>query len=319
MQNSIVYRKKAICVPVSTGFRKIRKNSGSTGLPVTGNCSSRDSRIEILNQIGDNPIYWGSLLLPLSRKTKSEVTHLVTYTIKPGDTLYKISDQFKIPMAAIQAANPALNPYNLLPGQTVRIPTEYREAGQSLQFADPSGISKKELDLRNTLRKLWEQHVAWARMAIVSAAAGSPDLNFVVSRLLQNALDMAAALKPIYGENAATKFGNLISEHLKIALQLVNAVKSNDTQAAQNAEKLWYANADQIAGFLSGINPYISYNDFKKMLYTHLDLTKAEAAAQISQKYAESISLYDRIETQALSMADAMAEGIVRQFPDLFR
>jgi hypothetical protein len=54
------------------------------------------------------------------------------------------------------------------------------------------------------------------------------------------------------------------------------------------------------------------------MLNRHLDLTKAEAVAILQSNTEKSIDLYDAIETQALSMADALAEGIVRQFPGTF-
>ena len=54
------------------------------------------------------------------------------------------------------------------------------------------------------------------------------------------------------------------------------------------------------------------------MLHKHLALVKEEAVARIKKNYASDIEIYDRIEKQALEMADAMAEGIVRQFPDKF-
>ncbi len=242
---------------------------------------------------------------------------MIYYTIKPGDTIYKIAAEFGLPIDAILSANSGLYPYNLLIGQQIMIPVEPGITQRQLG-GDTPVISENELNLRSNLRKLWEEHVAWTRMAIISAASDSPDLNVVVDRLLRNASDMAAALKPIYGDENAYKFGNLIYEHLSVALQLVKAVKAGNIQAAQNAEKQLYVNADQIANLLNSINPYINSNEFKKMLYTHLALTKAEALAQLNHEYEKSISLYDQIENQALLMADMMAYGIVKQFPNLF-
>lgn len=47
------------------------------------------------------------------------------YSIRPGDTIYKIAAQFNVPINAILAANPGLYPYNLLVGQVIFIPTSF--------------------------------------------------------------------------------------------------------------------------------------------------------------------------------------------------
>lgn len=52
----------------------------------------------------------------------------------------------------------------------------------------------------NHLRMLWEQHIAWTRMTIISIIAGLPDVDFVTKRLLRNPLDFKKALKPYYDE-----------------------------------------------------------------------------------------------------------------------
>ena len=54
------------------------------------------------------------------------------------------------------------------------------------------------------------------------------------------------------------------------------------------------------------------------MFRTHLALTKDEAINRLNSNFARDIALYDRIESQALEMADMMSEGIVRQFPGMF-
>lgn len=54
------------------------------------------------------------------------------------------------------------------------------------------------------------------------------------------------------------------------------------------------------------------------MLHEHLALTKSEAVDILTSNYAEGIKVYDEIEKQALKMADVMAKGIVKQFPENF-
>jgi hypothetical protein len=168
-------------------------------------------------------------------------------------------------------------------------------------------FSPRQLEFKKEMRTLWEQHVAWTRMTIISLVFGLPDTDDVVARLLQNAPDMGNLIKPFYGAAVADAYSALIKEHLVIASELVKAAKAGDTAAAAAAEKRWYANADQIVEFLSRLNPYFPKEEFRKMFYKHLAMTKAEAVTMLQQDYKASIKLYDQIEREALIMADILS------------
>lgn len=124
---------------------------------------------------------------------------------------------------------------------------------------------------------------------------------------------------PLYGNEKAGIFENLLKDHLIIAADLVKAAKAGDDKQAEKLESQWYANADDIAKFLAGINPYWSEDEWKMMLHRHLALVKSEAVNSLQRNYEEDIKVYDEIENQSLNMADVMSEGIIRQFPYLFK
>jgi hypothetical protein len=170
------------------------------------------------------------------------------------------------------------------------------------------------INLVNTFRKLWEQHVMWTRSFIISTATNLSDLPLVTKRLLRNPGDFANVLKKYYGDSIAAKFESLLTDHLAIAGRLVNAAKAGDTEAV-NAERIkWYSNADDISAFLASINPNWSKNEWKMMLYDHLKMTEDEAVERLTGEYAKDIAQYEAIEDEALMMADYMADGIARQF-----
>lgn len=177
------------------------------------------------------------------------------------------------------------------------------------------GMMPAHMELSNTLRRLWMEHVFWTRLFIQSTLNTTADLDDVTARLLRNPTDFAAVLRPLYGNQAAAQFESLLRDHLTIAAQLVNAVKAGDANA-YNAQRLkWYANADALATFLAEINPYWNMRDWQKMLYDHLYMTEEEVMQYAGKDYAASIRQFDDIQREALEMADMMATGIMRQFP----
>lgn len=179
-------------------------------------------------------------------------------------------------------------------------------------------ISKTETDFLSMNRLLWMEHVNWTRNTITSIIFNLPDLSFVQKRLLQNATDLGNCLRPYYGDQIADHYAKLIQEHLVLAAQLVTAAVKGDTETANAKEKEWYRNADDIAIFLSNINPYLTKEEVQKMFYTHLTLTKKEAVTMIQKQYQADIEVFDQIEEQALGMSDMIASAIVRQFHHLF-
>ena len=168
-------------------------------------------------------------------------------------------------------------------------------------------------EITNAFRKLWFEHVVWTRSFIISTAADLGDREAVTGRLLRNPADFETLLKPFYGTEKAKRFNSLLTDHLTIAARLVNDAKAGNTEAVNEERRKWYANADEIAAFLAGINPYWSKNEWMLMLHDHLKLTENEAVERLSGQYAKDVSLFDVIEDQALMMGDYMAEGIIKQ------
>lgn len=180
--------------------------------------------------------------------------------------------------------------------------------------ADHMKWTPLSVDLNRKLRILWMQHVYWTRLTVNSIVDGLDDVNQTTARLLRNPSDFATVLRPIYGDVTASQFEKLLRDHLTIAAEFVTALKSGNYNEAEEAQKRWYANADEIADFLARINPYWSKEEWQHMLYEHLGLLSEEMAARIAKDYTKNVALGDSIEQQALEMADVMTSGIVQQF-----
>jgi hypothetical protein len=169
------------------------------------------------------------------------------------------------------------------------------------------------------MRKLWEDHVTWTRLFIVSFAAELPDLGPTTDRLLQNQVDIGDAIRPFYGDAAGDRLTELLTEHITTAADVLAAAKSGDGDAFDAASAAWYRNARQIAAFLHEANPdQWPLRAMRRMMREHLDLTLAEAAHRLAGKYAKDIAVYDAVHLQILHMADMLSRGIIRQFPEMF-
>jgi len=199
------------------------------------------------------------------------------------------------------------------PPDQARVPAHAHSAA-----ASPAPVGRGAF--HDAMRKLWEDHVTWTRLYIVSAAAGLPDAQPAAERLLRNQADIGNAIKPFYGEAAGERLTALLRSHILIAADLVKATKAGDTAGVESASGRWYANADEVADFLSDAN---SRNWPRQTLRSemrhHLDLTLQEAQARLRGDWAADIAAYDTVHEHILGMADVLSGGIVSQFPRRFK
>jgi len=170
-----------------------------------------------------------------------------------------------------------------------------------------------------TMRKLWEDHITWTRLFIVSASSDLPDKGATLNRLLQNQVDIGNAIKSFYGDAAGDRLTALLKDHIAIAGEVLVAAKGGQTAQLENATKRWYANADDIAAFLSGANAKAwPLEDAKAMMKEHLDLTTAEVVAHLKGEWEKDVASYDKVHEAILKMADMLSSGIISQFPKRF-
>jgi hypothetical protein len=169
------------------------------------------------------------------------------------------------------------------------------------------------------MRKLWEDHITWTRLFIVSASAGLPDLDATTQRLLNNQADLGNAVKPYYGDAAGTQLTALLRDHILGAAAVLTAAKAGDTAGLKDASDKWYTNADDIAAFLNSANPAGWPLDTLKMdMKMHLDQTLAEASDHLQGNFTADVADYEAVHNHILAMADALSGGIVNQFPEQF-
>ena len=181
------------------------------------------------------------------------------------------------------------------------------------------GANKARADFQDEMRKLWEDHVTWTRLAIVTFADGSASFDATADRLMKNQDDIGDAIKPFYGEAAGEQLTSLLKDHIGIAVELLQAARAGDNAAFEKANTAWYANANDIADFLARANPRNwPQATMRAAMKGHLDQTLAEASHELTGEYAKSVADYEVIHHHILGMADILSSGIIRAFPNRF-
>ena len=181
-------------------------------------------------------------------------------------------------------------------------------------------LTQKQVVLREDMRRLWEDHITWTRLAIISLTTDSPDTEATVGRLLQNQVDIGNAVKPFYGKKAGNELTNQLRRHILIAAEVIAAAKAGDSAKLADAQARWAKNGDDIAAVLASLNPrYWKLGRMKSELRMHLKLTTDEAVARLQGNWNADVAAYEKVHTHMLHFSDVLSDGLMKQFPRRFR
>ena len=177
----------------------------------------------------------------------------------------------------------------------------------------------KATQLHQDMRKLWTDHTVWTRDYIVTAVDDRPDAPAAANRLMNNQEDIGNAIAAYYGQAAGQELTALLKQHIAIAVDVIKAAKAGDQAAQKQANDKWQQNAVDIATFLSKANPNWPNSVLVNMMKMHLATTTDEVVARLKHDWEADVRAYDAVYNHILMMADALSDGIVKQFPEKFK
>jgi hypothetical protein len=183
---------------------------------------------------------------------------------------------------------------------------------------DDAKLSEKAAELKQDMRKLWTDHVVWTRDYIIAALADAPDAPSALNRLMKNQDDIGNAVAKFYGDSAGKQLTTLLREHIATAGDLIKAAKAGDKAGQKAADDRWQKNAAQIAAFLSKANPNWPRATLEDLMKKHLSTTTDEVVARLNKNWDDDVRAFNAVYDHILHMSDALAEGIVKQFPEKF-
>ena len=181
-------------------------------------------------------------------------------------------------------------------------------------------LSPKAVELKLALRDLWVGHIFWVRNVVLETKAGDTEAAKVAEgKVVEDARAIADAIIPIYGKEAGDKLFGLLAGHYGAVKGYMTVAFAGDEGAKGAAVDKIKANAEEIAAFLSSANPK---NWPKDALMGLLMAHGAHHIAQINQingkDLAAEAKTWDDMKSHIYMIADALADGIVKQFPKKF-
>jgi len=174
-------------------------------------------------------------------------------------------------------------------------------------------------ELQQNLRDLWVGHIFWVRHIVSNIATNDPEERDAAEKEVEtNTKQIANTITPFYGEAAAEKFHRLLDGNVGAVEEYSEATVAGNKRQQDAALAHLASNADEIADFLSRLNPYLQKDIVRSLIATH----GAHHVLQINQykmkDYAPLGATWPMMRQHVYVIADTLTTALVKQFPDKF-
>ncbi len=184
-----------------------------------------------------------------------------------------------------------------------------------VENANPARVA----DTKEVLRDLWAGHIFWIRNVVWDNATNNPAARDAAEReVVANAKQIASTITPFYGEAASEKLFSLLASHYGAVKEYSEATVAGSKPQQDAALAHLASNADDIAVFLSGANPYLPKDTVRGLIAAH----GAHHVLQITQfqdkDYAQEGATWQVMRQHVYVIADALTTALATQFPGKF-
>jgi hypothetical protein len=171
--------------------------------------------------------------------------------------------------------------------------------------------------LHAALRGLWHGHIVATRDYALAVHAGNKaDEAKAADAVVANAKQIADAVAGFYGKPAGDGLLKLLAGHWGGVKALTDSTKAGDKAGEQKAMETLASNATAIAKFLAGANPNWTEASLQGALMMHGNDHKTQLDEMMSNApAAEQAKSWAEMQAHMSMIADALSDGIAKQFP----
>lgn len=181
----------------------------------------------------------------------------------------------------------------------------------------PAASSATAPKLHAAMRSLWHGHIVNTRAYTEAVKAGDQAAaKKAADDVVANAKQIADAVAGFYGKPAGEQMLKLLAGHWGGVKAYADATHSGDKAAQQKAEQDLAENASAIAKFLAGANPNLPEATVRGLLMMHVSDHEMHIGEIMAGSKAAAAKTWQHMEAHMNTIADALADGIAKQFPD---
>jgi hypothetical protein len=195
-------------------------------------------------------------------------------------------------------------------------PMEAQACHMAMMRAATSDTTKLNAT-KAVLRDLWIGHIFWVRNVVVAELAGDATAQVAAEKqVVDNAQSIAHSIEPFYGKPAAERLFTLLAGHYGAVNAYLDASIAKDDGKQSEATTSLMSNAAEIAVFLSSANQYLPKNDVEGLLQAHASHHIIEIQQLLARDYAGEAQTWADMSQHMYVIADAIVDGLAKQFPD---
>jgi hypothetical protein len=193
------------------------------------------------------------------------------------------------------------------------------DQGTRTQLAAKPSADTKAADLRSALDQLLGEHVQLAADA-TNAALNGRDAEFqaAAGALDANSVDIANAIGSVYGKDAGEAFLGLWRSHIGMVVDYTVGTASKDKTKQDKAVGELMQYTKDFGAFLNSANPNLPQDAVADLVKHHAVTLKAVIDAQAAGDQQKAYMALRTAYGHMAMIAEALAQGIVKQFPKKF-
>lgn len=201
---------------------------------------------------------------------------------------------------------------------TAATPTSFAQEAHHPAHAAVAPAATTAPKLHAALRSLWHGHlVATHAYAEAVHAGNKANAAKAADAVVANAKDIANAVAGFYGKDAGDGLLKLLAGHWGAVKSMTDAAHAGDKAAEQKALTEALDNGTAIAKFLAGANPNWTEGALQGALAMHVNDHKVQLDQMMANApAAEQAKSWTDMQQHMDMIADTLADGIAKQFPD---